>query len=374
MNQEKQSRLLYIDNLRAIIIIIVVMVHAAVTYSGMGMWYYVENKEIDIASTILFGSFQCIAQSFDMSFLFMLAGYFIPLSFDLKGPDRFLKTRLFRLGIPLLIYIIIIHPFAVKLAYPNVDILDFLINGVKSMGFLSWSGPLWFVLVLLFFTVVYIILRIFIRKTISPVPLKINFISIAALTLIITIPAFLIRILMPIGTAIMNLQFSFFSGYIVMFIIGIISKRIELFDNIDYTTGKKWLFIAFSIGYACFIALMILGGTMSGETQILGGLTWQSFAYALWESFYCVTISIGLIGIFQNRFNKQNRLQKFLSDNYFGVYVFHAPILIAISVSLKWLAIYPLVKFILVAACAIIASYLFTSLVRKIHFMKKIFS
>ena len=179
---------------------------------------------------------------------------------------------------------------------------------------------------------------------------------------------------MPIGTAFMNLQFSFFSGYIVMFIIGIISKRLELFDNIDYKTGKKWLLIAFSIGYACFTLLMVFGGSLSGETQILGGLTWQSFAYALWESFSCVAISIGLIGIFQNRFNKQNRLQKLLSDNYFGVYVFHAPILIAISVSLKWLVIYPLIKFILVAACTIIASYLFTFYVRKIHFMKRVFS
>ncbi len=374
MNQEEQPRLLYIDNLRAIIIIIVVMVHTSATYSGIGMWYYVENKVLDTASKIFFGSFLCIAQSFDMSFLFMLAGYFIPLSFDVKGPERFIKKRLFRLGLPLLIYILIIHPLAVKLAYPNVDIIEFFIDGIKSLSFLGWSGPLWFVFVLLLFTFIYVILRIFIRKTISFAPQKISFISVSILTIIITIPAFLIRMMMPIGTAFMNLQFSFFSGYIVMFIIGIISRRLELFENIDYKTGIKWLIITFSVGYACFISLMILGGSIRGETQILGGLTWQSLAYALWESFSCVTISIGLIGLFRNRFNKQNRLQKLLSDNYFGVYVFHAPILIAISVSLKWLVLYPLVKFILVATCTIIVSYLFTFFVRKIHFMKMIFS
>lgn len=350
------------------------MVHTSATYSGIGMWYYVENKVLDTASKIFFGSFLCIAQSFDMSFLFMLAGYFIPLSFDVKGPERFIKKRLFRLGLPLLIYILIIHPLAVKLAYPNVDIIEFFIDGIKSLSFLGWSGPLWFVFVLLLFTFIYVILRIFIRKTISFAPQKISFISVSILTIIITIPAFLIRMMMPIGTAFMNLQFSFFSGYIVMFIIGIISRRLELFENIDYKTGIKWLIITFSVGYACFISLMILGGSIRGETQILGGLTWQSLAYALWESFSCVTISIGLIGLFRNRFNKQNRLQKLLSDNYFGVYVFHAPILIAISVSLKWLVLYPLVKFILVATCTIIVSYLFTFFVRKIHFMKMIFS
>jgi glucan biosynthesis protein C len=118
-----------------------------------------------------------------------------------------------------------------------------------------------------------------------------------------------------------------------------------------------------------------LGGALQGELQkISGGLTWQSFVFCLWEYFSCVTITIGLIGIFRNHFNRQNRLQKFLSENYFGVYVFHPPILIAISVSLEWLTIHPLLKFTLVAPCAIAASYLFTFLVRKNHFMKSIFS
>ena len=69
---------------------------------------------MDIGSRIFFGSFLALAQSFDMSFLFMLAGYFIPLSFDVKGPAKFIKDRLYRLGLPLLIYIAIIDPIAVN--------------------------------------------------------------------------------------------------------------------------------------------------------------------------------------------------------------------------------------------------------------------
>lgn len=374
MEHKEQTRLLYIDNLRSIIIIVVVMGHVVCTYSGLGLWYYVENKVLDIGSMIFFGSFLSLAQSFIMSFLFMLAGYFIPLSFDRKGPAKFIKDRLYRLGLPLLISIAIIDPIAIKLAYPDVNIIDYFITGLKSLSFFGRTGPLWFVLVLMIFTGIYTILRISLKNKISFVAPKINIISISVLTLIIAIPAFLIRIVMPIGSTFGNLQFPFFSGYIVMFIIGIISKRLELFDNVDYRTGKKWLTIALSIGYACFGLISIFGGALRGKMQIFGGLTWQSFAYALWESFSCVAITIGLIGIFRNRFNKQNRLQKLLSDNYFGVFVFHTPILIAICISLKWLIIHPLIKFIIVAPCAIAASYLFTFLVRKNHFMKRIFS
>lgn len=353
---------------------LVVMVHTAVTYSGLGDWYYIENKVRDAGSMIFFGSFGAIMQSFDMSFLFMVAGYFVPLSYDLKGAAKFIKDRLYRLGIPLLVYMLILHQLSYKLAYPQVDIVNFYINSIKSLSILSGSGPLWFVLVLLIFTAIYTLLRIYLKKEMSFKPQKINTINILLLTLIISIPAFLIRIVMPIGSAYMNLQFPFFSAYIVMFIIGIISKRIELFDSIDCRTGVKWLIIIFTIGYAVFGSIMTFGGAISGGTQFAGGLTWQSFAFTLWESFSCVAISIGLIGIFRTCFNRQNGFQKFLSDNCFGVYVFHTPILISISVSLKWLVIHPIKKFICVSLCAIVASYLFTFLLRRFSSMKKIFS
>ena len=41
------ERLLYIDNLRLMVIAFVVMHHLAVTYSGFGSWYYVEGTHQD---------------------------------------------------------------------------------------------------------------------------------------------------------------------------------------------------------------------------------------------------------------------------------------------------------------------------------------
>ena len=110
MKQNQQMRLPYIDNLRAIIIIVVVMVHTAFTYTGLGLWHLCRKQVSGYRITDILGSFISLAQSFDISFLFMLAGYFIPLSFDVKGPARFIKDRLYRLGLPLLIYITIIDP------------------------------------------------------------------------------------------------------------------------------------------------------------------------------------------------------------------------------------------------------------------------
>jgi glucan biosynthesis protein C len=373
-SSDNKNRLLYFDNLRALMVLLVLMVHTAVTYSGIGMWYYVENKTIDIGSGIFFGSFQSFNQAYFMSVLFMIAGYFIPESFKKKGPATFIKDRLFRLGVPLLVYIFILHSVTVKIAYPDLDITHYLINGIKTFNFVSRTGPLWFALTLLIFTLVYTATGVAFKKPMHLAPIKINAINIALLVIIITIPAFLIRLVMPIGTEFINLQLGYFSGYIVMFVIGIISKRLGLFERITYRAGEKWLAASLVLGYPCWLMIAVFGGPVQGEFLIFGGLSWQAFAYALWESFTCVTVSVGLIGIFRNRFNRQNNLQKLLSDNAFGAYVFHAPILVGISVSLKWLNLYPALKFIVVSVIAITATFIFTHVVRKIPLMRKIFS
>ncbi len=49
------QRLHWIDNLRILVIILVVILHAAVTYSGIGGWYFKENGQVDTASTLFFG-------------------------------------------------------------------------------------------------------------------------------------------------------------------------------------------------------------------------------------------------------------------------------------------------------------------------------
>ena len=56
------------------------------------------------------------------------------------------------------------------------------------------------------------------------------------------------------------------------------------------------------------------------------------------------------------------------------MYVFHAPILVTISLALRPLAMAPLGKAVIVAALALSASLLFTSLIRSVPGLRKVFS
>lgn len=373
-NRVQGSRLAYIDNLRALMIMFVVLVHAAVTYSGLGSWYYKGNQSVDFISTVFFALFLSHTQAYFMSLLFMNSGYFVPGSLEAKGTGRFISGRLLRLGVPLLVYIFVIHPVCVMMSHPEVNIADYYIQGILSFDFISWTGPLWFAQALLIFTFIYL----FFRKAFGNIHLNYRFDitvkNVLLLVLFIAATAFAARLVFPLGTDVANLQIGYFSAYTIMFCAGIAAYRYGIFDRIDYSMGKRWFAAAFAAGLPLWMFLMLCGGPAEGVFLINGGLNWQAFVYALWESFFCVAVIIGLTGIFKHKFNSQSSFQKFLSDNAFGVFVFHAPILIGISVLFKGYQVYPVLKFLIVSAVAVPASFIFSYLIRRIRFLRGVFS
>ncbi len=372
MNQQipYSGRLAYIDNIRSLMIALVVMMHAAVTYSGFGGWYYVENKEVDFASQVIFGFFQSFLQAFFMALLFMIAGYFVVASLQKKGAARFIKARLFRLGVPTLFYMLLLHPLSVKLIHSDLNLSAFYAKGFKTFSIFSWNGPMWFAAALLVFSLLYVP----VKRLGSSFKIKVSLLHFSIVIMIITVFAFILRLFFPLGTAVVNFQLGFFSSYTIFFILGILAFGSNLFQAIDYKMGKRLLILAGIIGIPLWGFIMMAGGPSRGIFLINGGLNWQAFVFALWESFACVTISFGLIGIFKESFNTKTRFKQFLADNAFGVYVFHPPILIAISLIFKTLTMPPVVKFLFITALAIPACFLLSSLIRKIPLFKKIFS
>lgn len=54
----QQHRLYYFDNLKILMVIFVVVMHAAVTYSGNGRWYYNERSIFRDSSFYIFSFYQ----------------------------------------------------------------------------------------------------------------------------------------------------------------------------------------------------------------------------------------------------------------------------------------------------------------------------
>ena len=121
------SRLFFIDHLRAALVILVVLHHIALVYSGIPPFYYFEPPTNDILAGLVFLVFVLVNQAWFMGAFFLLAGYFTPGSFERKGPASFLKERLLRLGVPLIVFYIRTQP----------DLVDRYV--VRFLASLGWN-------------------------------------------------------------------------------------------------------------------------------------------------------------------------------------------------------------------------------------------
>jgi len=377
---EKQ-RLLFIDNLRIVLIALVIMLHLSVTYGGAGSWYYKEGRP-DAISFVVLSWHNGASQAFFMGFLFMISGYFTPASYDRKGPRRFLIDRLLRLGIPMVCYDFIIDPALVYLLIrANVIEVEGSFSQLLARYFKEphvGTGPLWFVETLLIFAVIYMLWRVVTgrehKRTRSDRRLPNNK-EIALFALILGAVTFAVRIWLPMGWAFgpLNLQFPFFPQYICFFIIGIIAYRGDWFARIPKAAGRFWLAIAVIFILVLFPVLFVAGGAPTGDiSAFAGGVHWQCFAYSVWEQFVGAAMTIGLLIFFRERLNHQAALAKAASASTYTAYVIHAPVIILLALALRNVRLYPLVKFGLVAAVAVPICFALGNLIRKIPLARRI--
>ncbi|HEY1870652.1 MAG TPA: acyltransferase family protein, partial [Chitinophagaceae bacterium] len=103
------AKIVYIDHLKVILIILVVLHHAFITYGAPGSWYF-QQKETSLAALFPMTVFVATNQSFFMGFFFFLSALFVEPSYRKKRATRFLSDRLKRLGLPLIFYSLILSP------------------------------------------------------------------------------------------------------------------------------------------------------------------------------------------------------------------------------------------------------------------------
>lgn len=378
----KQNRYAYIDNLRTLMIILVILIHAACTYSPVGGWYFKESLFLDELSLISFVYFQSFTQAFFMGLLFLLAGYFIPRAYDKKAFKAFMIGRLKRLGIPTLIYIFLIDPLIVYYllgkAYllPTMSFTAYYSDYISSLRFIGSTGPLWFTFALLIMSFIYALARKISSHALNTpnnnnlnTPIKTRYIIVGVIA--IALLNFLVRIFQPIGSSLLNLQLCYFSQYVIFFIIGIKAYRYSWLDRIDFPFAKRYFYIAIIPGFFIWLLILVVGGALtSGFDPFLGGLTLHSLAFSTWESMIGVFMSIGLIGIFKEKFNQPKPFTYKLSRNSFAVYVWHTPILIIITLVFIPLEMIPLLKFITVGAITVPLCFISSELIfRRLPFM-----
>jgi len=367
-----RERLLYLDNLRTFLTGLVICHHSAIALGGAGAWYYVLPPPPGSAAPALLTLFAAVNQSFFMSLFFAISAYVTPASYDAKGPRAFLRDRFMRLGIPLVVYFFVLNPLLVFLVVR--------LQGLTTAGLFAFlgayyrrtvgPGPLWFVLALLVFGSIYAGWRVVSglgreRTGTRPFP---DTRTILGFVVAIGIVAFVVRLFFPTGWNVLGLQLGYFPLYVAFFVFGIWAHGNGWLARLDRTLVRFWGRAAW-IASAAFVAALAPGG---GPDIASGGMNLPALAYAMWEPWLCVAISLRLLVLFRERFATQGTLARRVSRSAYTAYIIHPFLVVCGTVLVARLAIDPLLQFPLLCVLAVTSTFALSDVVRRIPGLARI--
>jgi glucan biosynthesis protein C len=374
-----KSRLQYIDNLRIVLISMVVLLHLAITYGAEGDWFYNEKVPDNFGSAAVLTLYTSIAQAFTLAFFMMIASYFNPPAYDRKGAGAFARDKLKRLGIPLVLFWAVVNPLLVMMIRalqgepavpPGIPFPTFWLNSTSV-------GPMWFVELLLILSLLYAVWRLATSRRSAEPPAPPPAAGEAAapgngamalFALVVALVTFVVRLAWPVGRWLepFHLQLAQHPQYIAYFLAGIFAYRHNWFAGVRVAQAKLWAWLAVGLMLSYPVIVVLSGAREKGVNEFLGGVTWQSALYSFWEQFLCIAIVVALLVWFRERFNHQGKLAAAMGLDTYAVYFIHPAVIIPLAYALSGIVMVGLIKWILVAPLALALCFLVAHGLRKL--------
>ena len=321
-----RERLHFFDNLRAFVIVLVVVLHGSMTYMAYApTWWYV----IDPQNSIFFTWLVLLIDVPIMPILFFIAGYFALPSLQKRGVKRFLQDKFVRLGIPWIFGVLFLAPLVTYLIYASRNI---------SMGYLQfWATDFWGKLyqqsVYWFLGVLLLLYGILCVVYNENPKLRVN-------QLLTSQPSqrFWASFmgLMIMGSLAMTVSFKpddWTHFYVLMFQPVRAPLYVGYFFLGMYAWRHKWFT---TDGYRPEVGPWIAGSLISALTYLASRWTTGdtpaaqvvlTIASQVLLNVYCLFALLAAIAFFQQRVNRPTRFWQNLAPNSYGIYYVHPLIL-----------------------------------------------
>ena len=321
------ERIYALDALRAIMMLLGIVLHAAITYGShdYGTFWPLKNPQ----NSILFDLVVALIHFFRMPVFFVVAGYFGAFLFHNKGSKPMLMNRFIRIFLPLIAGVLIVYPLAIfafsytTAAFAEVSKpLATAWKTIVSGKFLPFNVlHLWFLYFLVLYSFLgWLIARVFHRDT--------------AFTILFN--KILIHILQNPWLRINCLTVLYF---ICLFWIG----------EPSLSTNNKWsidvpifitYFLFFETGWVIFKTKSLVSLKKYPKRQLgLATLFFLAFIFIPWgdsnemlyvreglAALFGALFIFGFIALFMNSFNTYSRGLSYIMDASYWVYIIHLPI------------------------------------------------
>ena len=355
------GRLVFVDVMKVLVIVVVIAHHAGQAYGAGGEW-----AVNDPPGAAWFDPFFRVNAAFGMALMFLLAGYFVPRSYDRKGGRLFLSERWKRIGVPMVLFILFVHiPVAYLTEEADLSFGQF-IRSMYDTGLRSPYFHLWFLGHLLVYSAGYVLLRRFAerrsshRERVWPLP---THVTVAWFVIALTAVTWVVRGWFPMEhwyplVFVVASEPAHLPQYVSLFAIGAMAYRGEWLRRVSNRMGLAWLAIGL-VASAGVYALALLAPERAAELLAGGGFNTRSLLYSAWESLICVAMCLGLMVFGRIVFQRANRLIDAMSATAYLAYMIHLVIVVLLQLALEGTELPTNLKFLAVAALGVALSFSF---------------
>ncbi len=357
-----ETRVGYLDDLKTVFVAGVIAFHAVVGYGSLGSWLYQDVQESQLspyaeaATAVIFGP----PAFFLMGVFFLLSGLVAPGSVDRKGTARFVRDRLVRLGVPVLVMTLLLWPLLIAGVHRatgdrSVTYASALVHATPPLD----NGPLWFVEVLLIFSLGYAMSRrIYRRSAVSrgPVP----GLALVCLGAGIAAATFAVRLAFAVDTPqIANLHLWQWPQCLGLFALGLAAARrgwlLEVPRRLRLRAGIVALVVIPIVPLV--VAAMAMAGHPATGDHFGGGWRWEAALTATVEGALVVSTAVWILGFAQRHPLPRSRLREAAARAAYAAFLVQAPVLLGLALAVRPVAVPAEIKALLVATAGVVGSF-----------------
>jgi hypothetical protein len=343
---EALSRERWVDNVRVLVIAGVIVVHTATAYVlDLAAWYYDDELAAEGAWSVVLTPVAGFGALFALGPLFFLAGWFSVRSLARRGPAGYARTRLVRLGIPLVVFVALVEPLT-----------DYLGNvwdepyGLPHYVVTTEVSVLWFAAALLAISLIYAVWERVRPRRRPPPPLSWTVLAVAAGT--IAVSSFLVWLVLPLNREmLLNLRIAQWPQGAVLFGLGVMAARAGWLAHPDRRFVHR-LGVSTLLGTLALFTVLGLRFA-AGADELTTGDDWPTVLFALCYGPVAVGLTLWFVAFAQRRWRDHGPLVGVASRASYGTYFSHPLTLTTLMILFAAVPLGPALKFPLVAALAV---------------------
>jgi fucose 4-O-acetylase-like acetyltransferase len=353
-----RTRLAYLDNLKTLMIGGIIASHALMGYATFGSWTYQDVQEVtlsDVSEKAYAVLFLVLGGLFLMALFFLISGELTEDSLERKGPSRFVSDRLLRLGLPFAVYTLLVWPL-LEYAVLGPLLHRGFWDSVTDTDPVLDNGPMWFVGVLLLFSVALVIWRkMFPPAAASGVP---RWHHLVVLGLGIGVSTFLVRLVLPMDSPQpLNLKVWGWPEYFAMFGLGVVAARRGWLRPVSRALARRCGIATIAATSAIVIVAVTTDLRGLDQDEYFGGWGLAALVWAMAEGALAVTGSVWVLAFAQRHLNGTGPWRRAWARSSYLAFMLQGPVLVGLALALRPIDLTGDIKALIVATLGIIGSF-----------------